>query len=115
MTSPSPRYRSASLGDVEAVVQLVESAYRGDSSRLGWTTEADLLDGQRTDREEVTELTRSESARLLLAEQANEIAASQVGARRFPESSLQLSRAGPGVRPVTVATCIGERPEAAQV
>ena len=24
-------------------------AYRGDSSRAGWTTEADLLDGQRTD------------------------------------------------------------------
>ena len=32
-----------------AVVELVESAYRGDASRAGWTTEADLLDGQRTD------------------------------------------------------------------
>ena len=29
--------------------QLVNSAYRGDSSRAGWTTEADLLDGIRTD------------------------------------------------------------------
>jgi ribosomal protein S18 acetylase RimI-like enzyme len=28
---------------------LVNSAYRGDSSRQGWTTEADLLDGTRTD------------------------------------------------------------------
>lgn len=34
---------------MRAVVELVESAYRGDSSRAGWTTEADLLDGQRTD------------------------------------------------------------------
>lgn len=31
------------------VVQLVNSAYRGPSSRVGWTTEADFLDGQRTD------------------------------------------------------------------
>lgn len=31
------------------VVQLVNSAYRGDSSKQGWTTEADYLDGQRTD------------------------------------------------------------------
>ncbi|MGW2105871.1 GNAT family N-acetyltransferase, partial [Streptomyces sp. NPDC001948] len=28
---------------------LIESAYRGDSSRSGWTTEADILQGQRTD------------------------------------------------------------------
>jgi ribosomal protein S18 acetylase RimI-like enzyme len=41
--------RSATPADVEAVHALVESAYRGDSSRAGWTTEADLLDGQRTD------------------------------------------------------------------
>ena len=33
--------------------ELVESAYRGDASRAGWTTEADLLDGQRTDAEEL--------------------------------------------------------------
>ncbi len=33
--------------------ELVERAYRGDASRAGWTTEADLLDGQRTDLEDV--------------------------------------------------------------
>jgi len=42
-------YRRAALTDVAAVVELVESAYRGESSRAGWTTEADLLHGQRTD------------------------------------------------------------------
>ena len=31
------------------VVALVQSTYRGESSRAGWTTEADLLAGQRTD------------------------------------------------------------------
>lgn len=45
--------RAATTGDVADVVALVESAYRGESSRAGWTTEADLLDGQRTDEAEV--------------------------------------------------------------
>lgn len=35
--------------DFPAIADLVNSAYRGDSSRAGWTTEADYLDGQRTD------------------------------------------------------------------
>ena len=39
----------ATLADVPALNNLVNSAYRGDSSRKGWTTEADLLDGTRTD------------------------------------------------------------------
>jgi ribosomal protein S18 acetylase RimI-like enzyme len=34
-----------------ALARLVNSAYRGESSRQGWTTEAELLDGQRTDPE----------------------------------------------------------------
>lgn len=41
--------RQATAADAEAVVALVNSAYRGDSSRAGWTTEADLLGGQRID------------------------------------------------------------------
>jgi ribosomal protein S18 acetylase RimI-like enzyme len=45
--------RRARPDDVDDVVSLVESAYRGESSRVGWTTEADLLDGQRTDTDEV--------------------------------------------------------------
>ena len=43
------RLEAATDTDLEAVAALVNSAYRGDSSRAGWTTEADYLDGQRTD------------------------------------------------------------------
>ena len=43
--------RLATLADIDALVALVNSAYRGDSSRAGWTTEADLLDGMRIDPE----------------------------------------------------------------
>lgn len=35
--------------DLTELVSLVNSAYRGDSSRKGWTTEAELLEGVRTD------------------------------------------------------------------
>jgi ribosomal protein S18 acetylase RimI-like enzyme len=35
--------------DADAIAELVNSAYRGERSKKGWTTEADLLDGTRTD------------------------------------------------------------------
>jgi ribosomal protein S18 acetylase RimI-like enzyme len=41
--------RTATGADVDAVVALVDSAYRGDRSRAGWTHEADLVGGQRVD------------------------------------------------------------------
>jgi N-acetylglutamate synthase-like GNAT family acetyltransferase len=56
MLTGDVRLRDAAPDDVEAVVALVESAYRGESSRAGWTSEADLLDGQRTDVDEVRSL-----------------------------------------------------------
>ncbi|WP_422509030.1 GNAT family N-acetyltransferase [Stenotrophomonas sp. GZD-301] len=42
-------FRAATLADIPALVALVTSAYRGDASRAGWTTEADMLDGARID------------------------------------------------------------------
>ena len=59
--------RKAALDDAEAITELVESAYRGPVSRQGWTTEADLLDGQRTDLEAVRESIAREDVRLLIA------------------------------------------------
>jgi ribosomal protein S18 acetylase RimI-like enzyme len=44
-----PTITPATAADVSDLNQLVNSAYRGDSSRKGWTTEADLLSGIRTD------------------------------------------------------------------
>jgi len=63
-------FRSASEADVPAVVALVESAYRGDVSRQGWTTEADFLDGRRTGADEVLASIRRPRSRILLAERA---------------------------------------------
>lgn len=41
--------RAASPAEAPALAELVNSAYRGETSKQGWTTEADLLGGQRTD------------------------------------------------------------------
>ncbi len=49
----------ASVSDSLALDRLVNSAYRGDSSREGWTTEADLLDGGRTDAAALEEVLRN--------------------------------------------------------
>ncbi|MFJ4846878.1 MULTISPECIES: GNAT family N-acetyltransferase [unclassified Streptomyces] len=64
----SPVFRTATSADVPALVALVESAYRGDASRAGWTTEADLLEGQRTDPEGVSAVVGGERSRMLVAE-----------------------------------------------
>jgi GNAT superfamily N-acetyltransferase len=69
-------FRCAAPSDVAELVALVESAYRGDSSRLGWTTEADLLGGQRTDHAEVTSLISDPSVALVLAMLGEELAGS---------------------------------------
>ena len=63
----APSFRIAGQADVEAIVALVESAYRGDTSRRGWTTEADLLDGQRTEPALVAELLADPNSAVLLA------------------------------------------------
>jgi GNAT superfamily N-acetyltransferase len=67
-TAPAVTFRVAGLCDVDALVALVESAYRGDSSRTGWTTEADILGGQRTDPEGVREVIEKAGSRMVAVE-----------------------------------------------
>jgi ribosomal protein S18 acetylase RimI-like enzyme len=68
-------FRRAGATDVPAIVTLVESAYRGEVSRTGWTTEADLLDGQRTDVAAVTDILRTPGSTVLLAEVGGDLMA----------------------------------------
>lgn len=59
--------------DIPALTQLVNSAYRGDSSRRGWTTEADLLDGIRTDDESLRAMLQNPQATILKYETAGQL------------------------------------------
>jgi ribosomal protein S18 acetylase RimI-like enzyme len=55
----------AAKEDIPALNRLVNSAYRGDTSRKGWTTEADLLDGIRTDPEALEDMMEQPGAVIL--------------------------------------------------
>ncbi|MFD7938474.1 GNAT family N-acetyltransferase [Streptomyces sp. NPDC054950] len=68
-------FRDAVDADVDALVALIESAYRGDASRAGWTTEADILQGQRTDPDGVLAVIKAPDSRLLTVEQQGRIVA----------------------------------------
>jgi ribosomal protein S18 acetylase RimI-like enzyme len=61
--------REAVTADAAALAALVNSAYRGASSKAGWTTEADLLDGQRTDVERLVETIAAPGNVILVNEQ----------------------------------------------
>ena len=74
-TTLQPKIREATIADVPRIVRLIESAYRGDSSRAGWTTEADLLDGQRTDEADVTTVVTEQNSRMILAEDGDDLLA----------------------------------------
>ena len=54
--------------DLPAVVDLVNSAYRGEGAQAGWTTEADYIDGQRTSLDDLSR--DMEGATLLVLRQA---------------------------------------------
>ncbi|MPT47225.1 MAG: GNAT family N-acetyltransferase [Sphingobium sp.] len=57
--------------DVPALKLLVESAYRGDSARAGWTHEADLLHDERVDEADLLALMNRPDERILLFRQGD--------------------------------------------
>ena len=101
-------FRTASVTDIPAVVALVESAYRGDASRKGWTTEADLLDGQRVDAAGVADVIAKPESRVLLGESDNRLNVcchieKQGAACYFGMFAVDPSRQGGGVGKATLA------------
>ncbi|AMO70515.1 GNAT family N-acetyltransferase [Sphingorhabdus sp. M41] len=79
-------FEPAKYGDVPALHALVESAYRGESARRGWTHEADLLGGQRTDAKALREIIAANDQVILLAKDGNRIT-----------GCVQLSHVGDGL------------------
>lgn len=63
---PDLTIRPATAADIDALHPVVERAYRGDSARAGWTHEADLVTGERTDAATLHGLLAGDS-RLLIA------------------------------------------------
>jgi ribosomal protein S18 acetylase RimI-like enzyme len=95
-------FRNATPADADAVIALVESAYRGDTSRAGWTTEADFLDGRRTGPDDVLAQIERPHSRILLAERDGQLlacahAAVEDGAGYFGMFSVQPGLQNTGI------------------
>lgn len=55
----------ATLQDTSALEKLINSAYRGETSKQGWTTEADLLIGKRITEDELIEIIQNKENTIL--------------------------------------------------
>lgn len=95
-------FRNASPADIHAIIELVTSAYRGDASRRGWTTEADLLDGARIDPEVLRHDLERPRSLVLLAERDGVLlacahVAAEDGAGYFGMFSVRPDLQGGGI------------------
>lgn len=91
--------RPATVDDAEAVASLVHLAYRSDESRTGWTTEADLVGGQRTDPAMVRELVTTPGTVVLLRlDDDGSLLASCQLERRDDEAYLGMFAVRPGLQ-----------------
>lgn len=80
----------AQSGDAEAINQLVNSAYRGESSKQGWTTEADFLAGQRIDPSGILEIIQAPDSKLLLAHDSEKNLAGCVHLKKISDLEAYL-------------------------
>jgi GNAT superfamily N-acetyltransferase len=101
-------FRPATLADIDALVVLVTSAYRGDASKQGWTTEADMLDGQRIDPTVLRKDIERERSLIIIAEREAQLlacahVAEENGAGYFGMFSVQPGLQGGGVGKLLLA------------
>ena len=97
--------RVATIDDVPALVALVNSAYRGDSSRAGWTTEADLLGGIRIDADRIRAAVSKPGQAVLVHENDGEIVACVHLQRTGETAYLGMLT----TKPVRQGTGVGQR------
>ena len=62
----------ATTADIPAINLLVNTAYRGEAAKKGWTTEADLVEGPRTDEKSLADMLHTPGATILIARNEKE-------------------------------------------
>jgi ribosomal protein S18 acetylase RimI-like enzyme len=67
--------RPARPADADVLTDLIRSAYRGQDSRAGWTSEADLVEGERISADQVRAMISDGGSLVLVGEDAGEIVA----------------------------------------
>ena len=95
---PLLSFRKAEMSEAERIAALVNSGYRGESSKLGWTTEADLLDGTRTNPADIENMIGQPGSMVLLCvEGANFIGTAHLE-RQGDECQLGMLVVKPGLQ-----------------
>jgi ribosomal protein S18 acetylase RimI-like enzyme len=95
----------ATLTDAAAIENLVNSAYRGEDAKQGWTTESDLLDGTRIVKELVEELIQKPNTTILKCEENNEL----LGCVELRKEGTKLYLGMLSVRPYQQSKGIGKK------
>lgn len=90
LTTTTLSFRRAVMADAAEIAALVNICYRGETSRQGWTTEADLLKGLRTDVAEVSSVIADEAFIILLCQRDLEIVGSVCIERQGDQAHLGL-------------------------
>ena len=108
MTQAPLSFRNATPADIDTLVDLVESAYRGDVSKQGWTTEADLLGGRRTGADDIQACIARPQSVILMAERGDELlgcahVAIEGGAGYFGMFSVSPTLQGGGIGKLLLA------------
>lgn len=101
MISISP----ASIQDASRLNKLVNSAYRGEEAKQGWTTEADLLDGTRIDEAALKELIQKPDTTVLKYEEDGEL----IGCVELRKEGNKLYLGMLSVKPNTQGKGIGKK------
>ncbi|WP_333872875.1 GNAT family N-acetyltransferase [Methylobacter sp.] len=84
--------------DAGQIAALVNSAYRGESSRQGWTTEADLLTGRRTDAEDILRLISNDDSMFLLYKAGAELSGSVHVQKQAEQVDLGMLAVNPSLQ-----------------
>jgi ribosomal protein S18 acetylase RimI-like enzyme len=94
----------ATATDADALDRLVNSAYRGEESKKGWTTEADLLDGTRIDAEALRDLIARPGTVVLMYKEDHEL----LGCVELRKDYDRLYLGMLSVRPATQGRGVGK-------
>ena len=91
--------------DTGQIAALVNSTHRGESSKQGWTTEADLLAGRRTDAEEILRLISTDDSMFLLCKDKAEL----IGSVHVQKQAEQVCLGMLAVSPLLQGRGIGKQ------
>lgn len=105
-TFSNPNISITNFQDVEAITSLLNSAYRGEDSKKGWTTEADLIAGEvRTSNEGLQKIMeQTESVVLKFTDEDNVI----VGCVNLQKHTTKLYLGMLSVSPILQNAGIGK-------